>query len=97
MNELQHIFYSLGDETRLRIVELLEQYENICVGELAEALEVSSAAISQQTRVLELAGVVRRERHGQKVCYQLQNEDPIIQDVLAIINNRELIYGQEIV
>ncbi len=93
MNELQHIFHSLGDQTRLYIVELLEQYENICVSELADALSLSSAAISQHMKVLELSGVIRRERHGQKTCYQLQTENPIIQDVLAIIHNKELLYG----
>lgn len=94
MTELRYIFYSLSDTTRLRIVELLEQYENICVSELAEALDVSSAAVSQHMRILELSGIIRRERHGQKTCYQLQTEDPIIQDVLAIIHNRALMHEQ---
>ncbi len=93
MFELQRVFHSLSDTTRLRIVELLERYENISVGELADALSVSSAAISQHMRVLAFAGVIRKERHGQQTCYQLQTEDPVIQDVLAIVHNAEIIYG----
>jgi DNA-binding transcriptional ArsR family regulator len=93
MGELEDIFHSLSDNRRLQIVQLLEQYENISVGELADALSLSSAAISQHMRVLEYAGVVRRERHGQRSCYQLQTQNPFIQDVLAIIHNSQLLYG----
>ncbi|PSO42788.1 hypothetical protein BRC19_03835 [Candidatus Saccharibacteria bacterium QS_5_54_17] len=93
MGEIQDIFYSLSDNSRLQIVQLLEQYENISVGELADALSLSSAAISQHMRMLEYAGVVRKERHGQRTCYQLQTQNPFIQDVLAIIHNSQIIYG----
>lgn len=93
MFDLEHIFQSLSDHTRLQLVQLLDRYENICVSELAEAAEVSVPATSQHLRVLELSGVVRRERHGQKTCYQLQTEDPLIQDLLAIIHNTEVVYG----
>jgi DNA-binding transcriptional ArsR family regulator len=93
MGELQDIFHSFSDNRRLQIVQLLEQYENISVGELADALSLSSAAISQHMRVLEYAGVVRRERHGQRSCYQLQTQNPFIQDVLAIIHNSHILYG----
>jgi DNA-binding transcriptional ArsR family regulator len=93
MGELQDIFYSLSDNRRLQIVQLLEQYENISVGELADTLSLSSAAISQHMRVLEYAGVVRRERHGQRSCYQLQTQNPFIQDILAIIHNSQILYG----
>lgn len=92
MHELQHIFYGLSDGTRLQIVELLQQYENICVSELAGALSISSAAVSQHMRMLEFSGVIRKERVGRKSCYQLQTENPIIADVLAIIYNREAMY-----
>lgn len=94
MIELNHIFHALGDRTRLNLVVLMEQYENISVGELAEALGFSTAAISQHMKVLELSGLVRRERDGQRVCYQLQREDPFIQDVLALINSREVVFNQ---
>lgn len=93
MFDLEHIFQSLSDHTRLQLVQLLDRYENICVSELAVAAEVSVPAASQHLRVLELSGVVRRERHGQKTCYQLQTEDPLIQDLLAIIHNTEVVYG----
>lgn len=93
MFDLSHVFHSFSDATRLHIIRLLEQYENICVSELATATEISVAATSQHLRVLELSGVVRRERHGQKNCYQLQTEDPLIRDLLTVIHNTEMVYG----
>ncbi len=92
MIELQHIFQSLADRNRLNLVLLLEQYENISVGELAEAVSLSKPAVSQHMKKLELAGVVRRERFGQRTCYQLQREEPFIQDLLALISHVDVSY-----
>lgn len=92
MIELQHVFQSLADRNRLNLVLLLEQYENISVGELAEAVSISKPAVSQHMKKLELAGVVRRERFGQRTCYQLQREEPFIQDLLALISHGDVSY-----
>ena len=55
---------ALGDERRLRIVELLAEREH-CVCELAEALGISEALVSHHVKRLRDAGLVRARRGAQ--------------------------------
>lgn len=57
------IFHALGDETRRRILADLAQGERT-VGELAEPFTMSLAAASKHIKVLETAGLIRREVRG---------------------------------
>jgi DNA-binding transcriptional ArsR family regulator len=61
-------FDALGDRTRRRILELLQDGER-AVGELAGELPVSRPAVSQHLRVLEGAGLVTARREGTRHLY----------------------------
>jgi DNA-binding transcriptional ArsR family regulator len=60
---LDAVFAALADPTRRRILELLARAE-LCVTELAKPFAVSLPAISRHLRVLEKAGLIKRERDG---------------------------------
>jgi DNA-binding transcriptional ArsR family regulator len=60
---LDRTFAALADPTRRAILERLTRGE-VTVGELARPFRVSRPAISKHLRVLEGAGLVRRERQG---------------------------------
>lgn len=63
------IFHALGDETRRAMLRELAQGERT-VGELAEPYPMSLAAASKHIKVLEKAGLVRREiRWRTHVCH----------------------------
>jgi DNA-binding transcriptional ArsR family regulator len=62
-NPLDMIFHALGDETRRRMLADLAQGERT-VGELAEPFTMSLAAASKHIKVLETAGLIRREVRG---------------------------------
>jgi DNA-binding transcriptional ArsR family regulator len=57
---LDAIFHALGDPTRRRMLNALADGERT-VGELAEPFTMSLAAASRHIKVLESAGLVRRE------------------------------------
>jgi DNA-binding transcriptional ArsR family regulator len=61
--QLDRTFAALADPTRRAILERLTRGD-ITVGELARPFRVSRPAISKHLRVLERAGLVRRERQG---------------------------------
>src|SRR5215510_2124235 len=61
--QLDRTFAALADPTRRAILERLTRGD-ITVGELARPFRVSRPAISKHLRVLERAGLVRREREG---------------------------------
>ena len=77
MHNMARFFKALGDETRLRLVALLTQQEPgraLCVGRLAQQLEVTTSNVSQHLRVLKDLGLVRGERRGYCIHYFLDQE-----------------------
>ena len=61
--KLDHTFAALADPTRRAILDRLV-HGRATVGELARPFAVSRPAVSKHLRVLERAGLVRRERDG---------------------------------
>jgi len=68
--ELARIFKVFSVDTRVRIVQLLEDGA-LCVGALSARLSVTQAAVSQHLRVLRDAGVVAAEKRGYYVHYRI--------------------------
>lgn len=66
----------LSDATRVRIVLALREHE-LSVGQLAEIVDKSPAAVSQHLAKLRLARIVRTRQEGQRVFYELANEHAI--------------------
>ena len=68
MDPLSTTFAALADPTRRAILERLAQGDTH-VGELAQPFDISAPAISRHLRVLEAAGLIRREVNAQwRVC-----------------------------
>ena len=68
-DKLDAVFFALGDPTRRRILTRLASGP-ASITELAEPLPMTLPAVSKHLRVLERAGLVRREREGwYQRCY----------------------------
>jgi len=61
---------ALGHPHRLRIVDLLCHQEH-CVGDIAEALSLESAIVSQQLKILRLSGLVKVQKKNGFSFYSL--------------------------
>lgn len=66
----------IADPTRMRLLFALDAAEELCVGDLALALEVSEDAASYGLRMLRTAGLVRRRREGRMAFYRLAEGFP---------------------
>jgi ArsR family transcriptional regulator len=75
------IFKALSDQTRLRIVELLEKRE-ICACEFVPLTKKAQPTVSQHLRVLENAGIIKSKKDGKMVIYSLAN--PKVIDMIRI-------------
>lgn len=73
MYSLAELFKVFGDTTRTKILKCL-QIQDLCVGEIANVLEMSISAISHQLRVLRSAKLVRGKKEGKEVKYSLDDE-----------------------
>ena len=65
------LFKVLSDQTRLRLAILLAGVEEVCVCELAEALEAPEDRISRHLGVMRSAGMVEVRRQGTWMHYRL--------------------------
>ncbi|MGY1708200.1 ArsR/SmtB family transcription factor [Geodermatophilus sp. SYSU D00758] len=66
----------LADPTRARVLCALDVVEELCVGDLALALEVNEDAVGYALRVLRAAGLVVNRRQGRVVFYRLADGFP---------------------
>lgn len=69
---MAEFFSLLGDTNRLRIVSVLALKE-LCVCDLAAALDMSESAVSHQLRALRAMRLVHYRKRGRKVFYRLQD------------------------
>jgi len=73
VHHLAELFKTLGDPTRVRIMDALAKNE-FCVCDLAELLRLSQSATSHQLRVLRSNNLVKYRREGKMVYYSLDDE-----------------------
>jgi len=71
-NNLAELFKTLGDPTRIRIMDALAKSE-FCVCDLAELLGLSQSATSHQLRVLRNNDLVKYRREGKMVYYSVHD------------------------
>ena len=67
---MAEFFSLLADTNRLRILSILAQQE-LCVCDLAAALNMGESAVSHQLRTLKVMRLVSYEKRGRKVFYRL--------------------------
>lgn len=74
METILTIFKALSDETRLRILKLLE-YGELCVCDIVEALRMVQPKVSFHLSVLKDAGLIKDRKHGRWIFYSLDDSD----------------------
>ena len=73
MYDLSELFKVFGDSTRIRILYVLFE-RDVCVADIAEALNMTQSAISHQLRILKQAKLVSARRDGKSVIYSLADD-----------------------
>jgi ArsR family transcriptional regulator, cadmium/lead-responsive transcriptional repressor len=67
-------FRALGDPTRVRILELLNEHDELSVGEIVERLEQSQPNVSNHLACLRWCGFVHTRREHPTVYYRVADE-----------------------
>jgi ArsR family transcriptional regulator len=80
---LAETFKVLGDETRVRIIDVLSKVQgggasglnnDLCVQDLAGILGMTQSAVSHQLRLLRSMRLVRTRRDGRQIFYALDDD-----------------------
>lgn len=66
------LFKILGVESRIKIIEVLKEKGPLCVNAISEEVGITASAVSQHLRVLRQAGLVRNERRGYWIPYEIE-------------------------
>lgn len=66
----------IADPTRMRLLFALDAAEELCVGDLALALDASEDAVGYGLRMLRTAGLVHRRKEGRMAYYRLAQGFP---------------------
>lgn len=69
--ELELLFEVLANDTRLRLLHEIARRNEVCVGDLAAALEMKPQAISNQLQRLSDKGIVASRRDGNNIHYRI--------------------------
>ena len=86
MNELVGIYKLLSDETRLRVIMLLQQ-EELCVCEICGVLDVSQPKVSKCLSKLRDLNLVEDTRKEKFVFYSLKKTHKVLNSNLNSILN----------
>jgi DNA-binding transcriptional ArsR family regulator len=73
MDHIADLFKGFADPTRVHILSLLQERE-LCVTEIAEAVELSQSAISHQLRILKQMHLIKFRRDGKNIVYSLADD-----------------------
>lgn len=74
MEDLAAVFKIFGDFTRLTILSLLMDHEELCVGDIAERLNMTQSGVSHQLALLKQSKLVRTKREGKSIYYSIADE-----------------------
>ena len=77
-------FRALGDETRLRLLYLLNDGERV-VGDLMDATGLGQSLVSHHLRTLRQAGLVSTRRDGRWVFYGIV--DPAVASAAQVVSD----------
>lgn len=84
------IFKVLGDLNRIKIVELLAHYNQLCVYEISRFIDASVATTSHHLITLRNSGVITSEKYGKRVVYALDNKEVMsLLDVAKVISTQQ--------
>ena len=88
MENIAQLFQSLDDETRLRILALLLEEDELCVCDIVAVLQLPQSTVSRQLSLLKAAGWLKDRREGVWILYSITRSlGPIQQFLLPVLRN----------
>lgn len=73
-SEVASIFKALSDETRIKIAYALSIEKELCVCDVANIVEASTATASHHLRMLSKLGLAKNRKEGKLVYYSLDDD-----------------------
>lgn len=85
-NRLPIVFNALSDPKRCRVFRSFLSHERLCVSDIAHTLNISMSLASQQLKILEITGLLIREREGRTVYFRPNTQDELVQSIIKAVS-----------
>lgn len=85
-----NIFKALADQTRLKIAYALLKEDELCVCDVANIIDASTATTSHHLRHLRKLGIARSRKEGKLVFYALDDEHVKMLVTTAVVHGNEV-------
>jgi len=63
---------SINDETRLRMLNYINQHDEVCVHDIEDAFEMIQSRVSRHLKILKEGGFLKVERRGRWAYYSIR-------------------------
>jgi DNA-binding transcriptional ArsR family regulator len=83
--KLTLIFKTLSDVNRCKMFWMLATEHRMSVSSAAKVLKISLPLASQHLKILLQNGLLKKEKLGQKVYYELQRNNPVVPALIKVI------------
>lgn len=84
-SRLPIVFSALSDGTRCKIFRSFLKRERLCVSDIAKTFDISMSLASQHLKVLEITGLLRREKEGRTVNYYPRIDDELVRTIIEAV------------
>lgn len=74
------IYKALSDESRIRILNLLQHHDELCISDIEQILDFTQTKTSRHLNYLKNAGIVNARKSDQWVFYKIKEE---VQDIVS--------------
>ena len=81
-NNITEFFKTFADDTRIKIIYILDEMGSMCVNDIAYALDMTKSAVSHQLKYLKDGRLVKLKKEGKSVFYSLA--DKHVKDIFEI-------------
>jgi ArsR family transcriptional regulator len=85
LEQATYLLKAVVQPTRIAIIDILDQYKEMNVGELAEILEVANVLVSHHLNDMRSKGILNARREGRKIYYSIK--EYAVLDLLKCIDN----------
>lgn len=79
------IFSALSDPKRCRIFRSFLQKDRLCVSDISRTLGISMSLASQHLKVLEITGLLVREREGRVIYFRPNVGDELVRTIITAV------------
>lgn len=84
-DRLPIVFAALGEPRRCTIFRSFLKEPRLCVSDVARALKISMSLASQHLKILEITGLVVREKEGRTVYYRPNTGDALVRNIIQSV------------